>query len=229
MAGRVSPSRLLAGCLCAVVAACDTTPIEIHDQGAPQFGGRAVWRAKPDQGASGSWFGLEVDGATVAGDDEQDLQAGETLELDGESITGPARVESDYRLSQASFSAVFGNDFADAVSMRLLLGAGWQELDLELDSGAQHADGRDDWWGLLTGIEGLWCASEWAALAARATWTTDLEDVESRTRVIELGVQLAPRALFAGWRWVDLERFDLDASDVDLQTNGPSLGLRVGF
>jgi hypothetical protein len=226
----VSTSRLLPGLLLALLSACETTPIEVRDHGAFTPGGRVVWHPRQGEGASASWFGLELDGSRVEGDDTQELLSGESIVLDGVTISGPAHVAIDYRLSQASLAAVIAQDIRVDAGLRFLFGAAWQEVELELDSGTQQAEGAEDWLGPLLGLEARWSPGGWWGLSGRGTWTADLDDIESEMRLIELGVLFAPRrvlGLFAGWRWVDLERFVPNESDIDLRTDGPSLGLRV--
>ncbi|MEQ1890932.1 MAG: hypothetical protein ABL998_00180, partial [Planctomycetota bacterium] len=67
-------------------------------------------------------------------------------------------------------------------------------------------------------------------LEGRVAVLTDLDDLGSEWKTIELGTRLFPRspvALFAGWRWVDVYEDHEDSSDLDLRASGPAVALRV--
>jgi hypothetical protein len=211
--------------LAAFAAACESQPVEIHDEGVFQPAGRVLYRPGATPGDE-TWFGLELDLAHAQGDDEQGVVAGENVVFDGEVFVGPTELDIDYELTQATLAGVLGREFGQHGSARCLLGVGWQQRDLELVSGAQRAQDEKTWAGLLVGLDAQWYALRGLGLGARATATADSD---ATMQVLELGLLLAPRqplGLFAGWRWFEYAEEDLSGSDIDLHASGPTISLR---
>ncbi|MSR62194.1 MAG: hypothetical protein EXS08_07095 [Planctomycetes bacterium] len=190
-----------------------------------------LWRPTKAVDDAERWWGIELDGSRVSGDDNQDLAAGERLELDNTSFFGPGRVASDYELTQTTLAAVFGRDVQHELSLSVLAGVGFQELELELSSAALRAQDRSSWGGVFLGAEFQWTPPErvWG-LGARVTCTGNLKGDFEQLQRIEAGLSLRPSAalgVFVGWGWSAYDALPDVGSDIELRTNGPALGLRV--
>lgn len=212
------------------LAACTSTPIEVRDSGVFQPGGRLLVRFKaPEPGKP--WSGLLLDVTELDDEDEQELVAGESVELDGISFLGPDTLTIGYELHQQVLAFAFGVETPEQhVDVSLELGLGRVQSELELATGTTRASETDTWDGFHLAAGFTWAASTLIGLEGRVAAIADLDDVGSEWKTIELGTRLFPRspiALFAGWRWVDVYQDHEPSSDLDLRANGPALALRV--
>ena len=218
----------LASCL--ALAGCTSTPIEVRDSGVFQPGGRLLVRFKEPE-AGKPWSGILLDVTEVDDEDEQELAPGEHVVLDGVDFFGPDTLAVEYELHQQCLAYAFGMEFPDQhLDASLELGLGRVQSELELASGATRASETDTWDGFHLAAGLTWAATALVGLEGRVALITDLDDVGSEWRTIELGTRLFPRstfALFAGWRWVDVYQDHEDSSDLDLRASGPALALRI--
>jgi len=213
--------------LCASLAACDTTPVEIRDRGVPQYDGRFLYRWQKSA-PEGRWSGLELHLGLARGDETQDLGPGDVVALGGRSLFGPDTLDIDYELRRASLGLLLGRQ-TEAISAYGIIGAGWQEVEVDVSSGAQDAHGSEEWTGVLGGLGFQWTPFAVLGLESRAALTTDLV---SDSTELELAVVLLPRStmsLALGWRWLEVHTVVESESDVDLELDGPLLGLRVSL
>lgn len=212
------------------LAACTSTPIEVRDSGVFQPGGRLLLRFQdPEPGKP--WSGLLLEVTEVDGEDEQELAPGELVQLDGIDFLGPDTLTVGYELHQQTLAYAFGWDSPEQhVDAGLELGLGRVQSELELASGTSRASESDTWDGFHLAAGLTWAATAFIGLEGRVAVLTDLDDVGSEYKTIELGTRLFPRspvALFAGWRWVDVYEDHEDSSDLDLRASGPAVALRV--
>lgn len=213
-----------------LLAACSSNPVEVRDEQVFQPGGRLLVKFdEPEVGKP--WFGIALDVTEINGDDSQQLEAGEQVELDGTLFTGPTTLDVEYELQQQSLALAFGLEVPEQhLDSYLELGLGRILSELKLRAGATRAKESENFDGLHLAGGLLWDPTVVLGLEGRAALIVDLDDIGSTWETLELGTRLFPRspvALFAGWRWIEVYHDHDQSSDLDLRASGPALALRV--
>lgn len=216
-------------CLFLATAGCASTPIEVHDSGVLQTGGRVLVRSTPVEGEP--WTGVLVEVDWFEGEDEQGLALGQSVELDGVTFVGPDRLALEYELRRECLAYTFGS-FHPRQGLETSVELGYARVvsELGLVGGSSRAEASDTWDGLHLAAGLLWAPVDWLGLEGRLGTIADFDDLGTHWETIELGTRLLPRSplgVFAGWRWVDLYRVRNGESDLDFHADGPSLALRV--
>lgn len=236
--GRRCGSIRLTGLLaCALLlAGCSVTNLNITDNSAPVYSARAMFRT----GGAPRGGGVELDYASVRGNQVQRLPASEEVRLGGRSVVGPTDLHNQGRVQQAH--VVYNHlHFADRpVEMEWFVGAGALRIQWEsrpTDPNQPRLEKRVNWFGPTGGALARWKLSPYVALEGRigtvvAATGFDNDEVGYKTTGT-IAVVLAPVRqvrIRAGYTQ-STTRLDHDAgeSELSLKLRGPFLGLGFEF
>jgi hypothetical protein len=183
---------------------------------------------------------VELDIHGAAGTDSQSLGASEVIDFGGVQITGPARIDEDYRLLAGSLAMRVGlTDPSEHSKLWGLLGLSVQDFELQVNAGAVSAEDNRRSIGPLLGAEGVLRASSWLDVYGRTTVAMGFSDAFTTLALFEVGGLVRPLsrvALTAGFRWQrytqprPLAGFTgTDETRMDLRLYGPSVGLQIDF
>lgn len=183
---------------------------------------------------------VELDLHHAAGSDAQDLEASQMIDFGGSQISGPARIEEDYRLLASSLAMKIAlNAPAEDAKLAGLLGLSVQDFGLEVNAGTVSAQDDRRSIGPLLGGEGSLRAYSWLDVYGRTSVAIGFSDAMTTLALFEAGVLVRPvsyLALAGGYRWQRYTQPRLlaqmvgsDETRIDLRLHGPIVGLQIDF
>lgn len=261
------PSLLLAALVSSLLvsvsgcASIETTPVDASERHTPTHSARMTFNIQPPplgfflgaptEGASYSEFvrmsaGFDLEFDHVRGDDNQNVLAGQTVNLGSLPFAGPRTLEIDTRLKTGLFQARTGVIIAETLRIEGLAGIAVHDFDIEIESGALRD--TEDIFGIgpMIGAKISGHPTEWLEVYGSARFSGTGLDGNYLTSLdqYEVGLAFGPIAhvtFLAGWRWSEFEAegddddftdifFNTpDPSDIDFRYSGPMVAVRLDF
>jgi hypothetical protein len=176
---------------------------------------------------------IDAEATGAHGDDTQILDAADTIDIDGETITGPGTAHHDFHSYWATVSLRTGYRIAGIVRLEGIAGGGTHHASLDTTLGGAALHESINGLGPLLGGRATVEIQPWLAAYGQASVLFGFSSAGSwDMEFYELGVQLAPirnAAVFAGWRRSNFEHEANAGSDIAFDLAGPVIGLELRF
>jgi len=182
----------------------------------------------PEESRKSLAIDMEVSGAS--GKSSQYLSSGEYIEHGNDIINGPAQVEASCNLSNAMLGIRSGWIF-QKVDIEWMAGLDLLGSEIKLKSGAQSPTVKLFNAGPFFGWKFSLKPTETVRLYVKSKVSTDFSGAYGLTSgELAASKHLAQNvALFAGWRWVNLNYNQDYASDIHIDISGPTVGMEWAF
>jgi hypothetical protein len=176
-------------------------------------------------------FAIIAEVAGVQGHDQEDVDLGEDVELQGIRIDGPVRLQLDSENVRGYLAGRGGVRFFDVATFEVLAGLGVDSTQLEVrtSTGVDRTDQKIKP-GLLLG--GRIEIQPIALFDLYAQSSTNFVDADRWIGDAEVGAELNITrnvSIFAGYRWWEYSEVFTTRSDWDFDISGPTAGANLKF
>lgn len=178
---------------------------------------------------------LRLRGSRIDGNFSQTIDSGDRINIEGSSISGPAKIDGEYEVTYWSLALGFDNTGTDMLPGQSrgagYIGLGQTNFDLSLDDSGRALSVEEEeveFYFQYRFVQALTESFNFG-FAGAAGLTTDFDGSREYELILEyeLSRQLI---LTGGYRWFDYFYFsDESDSDIELDLHGPVLGLKLSL